>query len=74
MLEGENLKTLYTQWESQKKNITWFENDNSWSHEIEEFFDAVSGKKNIQSGTSKEAYDVLKLVEDIYSNSAFYNK
>ena len=57
-----------------KENITWFENDNSWSHEIEEFFDEVSGKKNIQSGTSKEAYDVLKLVEDIYSNSAFYNK
>lgn len=57
-----------------KENITWFENDNSWSHEIEEFFDAVSGKKNIQNGTSKDAYNVLKLVEDIYSSSGFYDK
>ena len=54
-----------------KENITWFEHDNSWKHEIEDFIDVVSGKKILQSGTSEDAYNVLKLVEDIYNKSGF---
>lgn len=57
-----------------KENITWFENDDSWILEVEEFFNAISGKQEIKNGTSDDAYNALKLVEDIYENSGFYEK
>jgi len=56
-----------------KESTTWFEYDNSWIYEIEEFFDAVAGTKQVENGTSQDAYNVLKLVEDIYDHSGFYN-
>ncbi len=54
-----------------KENITWFENDNSWTLEVEEFIDAILGKSEIKNGTSKDALETLSLVEEIYKNSGF---
>lgn len=56
-----------------KETTTWFEYDNSWIYEVEEFFDAIVNNKPVQNGTSQDAYDALKLVEDIYDHSGFYN-
>ena len=56
-----------------KENTIWFENDDSWILEVEEFFDAIFNGKKIQNGTSQDAYNALKLVEDIYESSGFYN-
>lgn len=56
-----------------KETTTWFENDDSWKLEIDEFINAILGKSTIQNGTSKDAFETLKLVERIYENSGFYS-
>ncbi len=56
-----------------KENTTWFENDDSWKLEGDEFVDAILGKSKIEHGTSKDAFETLKLVERIYENSGFYS-
>jgi 1,5-anhydro-D-fructose reductase (1,5-anhydro-D-mannitol-forming) len=43
-----------------------FTQDHSWDKETHEFYDAVVHGKPIQSGTSQQAFDVMRLVERIY--------
>lgn len=57
-----------------KENITWFEYDDSWKLELEEFIEAIQNKTEVQQGTSQDAYNALKLVEEIYEKSGFYNE
>lgn len=45
-----------------------FLNDNSWRDEIYEFAEAVLLDKKIQSGTSQDALETMKLVYSIYYN------
>ena len=54
-----------------KENIKFFEHDNSWKYEINDFIKVVFGEKKLQSGTSEDAYNALKLVENIYNKSGF---
>jgi len=54
-----------------KENITWFENDDSWTLEVDEFINAILGKSEIVNGTSNDALETLKLVEEIYKKSGF---
>ncbi|MGY3894007.1 Gfo/Idh/MocA family protein [Aeromonas enterica] len=56
------------------EKIVWFENDDSWKKELEEFLSAVRGKGLIENGTSKDAYQVMNLVENIYRESGFYGE
>jgi len=56
-----------------KESTTWFEYDDSWKYEVDEFFDAVNGGSKIKNGTSLDAFNALKLVEEIYDHSGFYN-
>ena len=56
-----------------KEDTTWFENDDSWKLEVEEFVNAILEKGTIQNGTSKDAFETLRLVERIYENSGFYS-
>ncbi len=56
-----------------KETTIWFENDDSWKLEIDEFVNAIKGHSTIQNGTSKDAFETLKLVERIYENSGFYS-
>ena len=54
-----------------KENITWFENDDSWVLEIDEFINAIKFNGDILHGTLNDAFQTLKLVEDIYNNADF---
>ncbi len=54
-----------------KERVTWFENDDSWKLEVEEFIGAIKNNSKIQNGTSQDAYETLRLVEEIYANSGF---
>ena len=54
-----------------KETTIWFENDDSWKLEVDEFIEAILGNSSVQHGTSKDAYETLKLVERIYENSGF---
>jgi len=56
-----------------KENVTWFENDDSWSLEIDEFISAVKGNGEILHGTFDDAFQTLNLVENVY-NSSIFNK
>ncbi|RBQ32720.1 oxidoreductase [Arcobacter sp. FW59] len=56
-----------------KETITWFEYDDSWKLEVDEFVNAILGLSTIENGTSKDAFETLKLVERIYENSGFYS-
>ena len=56
-----------------QESTTWFENDDSWKLEVDEFVDAILGKSIIKNGTSKDAFETLRLVERIYDNSGFYS-
>jgi len=55
-----------------KESTTWFECDDSWKLEVEEFIEAVNSGVKVKSGTSQDAFNALKLVEDIYDHSGFY--
>ena len=46
--------------------ITNYGNDISWDLELEEFFGAISKRHKIYNGTSKDAYEVMKIVDDAY--------
>ena len=54
-----------------KENVTWFENDDSWQHEIDEFINAISGKKKIKNGNIQDAMETMKLVDEIYKSKGF---
>lgn len=45
-----------------------FETDNSWNYEAEHFLNAILNNKPITVGTSKDALDVMELIESIYEN------
>lgn len=51
-----------------KSTTIKFLNDNSWRDEIYEFADAILLNKKIQSGTSYDALQTMKLVYSIYFN------
>ncbi|MDB4779814.1 Gfo/Idh/MocA family oxidoreductase [Akkermansiaceae bacterium] len=52
-----------------KETITWFENDDSWSLEVDEFINAVKGNGEILNGTLNDAFETLSLVENVYNSS-----
>ena len=45
-----------------------FEVDNSWKFELEEFINAIKGKTKIHNGTLEDAFQIMSLIEDIYSS------
>ena len=46
-----------------------FDHDNSWKYEMEEFYDAVAGKRPVHEGTITDALHLMKMVGRIYHNS-----
>jgi len=50
-----------------KESITYYEYDNSWELELEEFIHAVRGDSNIVNGTSRDALEIMKLSDRVYS-------
>ena len=55
-----------------KELITYFEYDKSWELELDEFVNAIRGDKPVINGTSKDAYEIMKLTDYIYSNSSLH--
>ena len=51
-----------------KQSITYFENDKSWDFELAEFIDAIKGTASILNGTSQDAFEIMKIVDHVYSN------
>jgi hypothetical protein len=52
-----------------KESITYYEYDKSWGLELKEFIDAVNGVTSIKNGTSRDALEIMKLTDFIYSSS-----
>lgn len=53
-----------------KESITYYENDESWDYELNEFIDAVNGKRRLENGTSKDALEIMKLADSAYADAA----
>src|SRR3990167_2051354 len=51
-----------------KETITYFESDRSWSAELEEFIKAIRGESSIINGTSYDAFEIMKLIDQAYSS------
>lgn len=51
---------------------TFFNTDPSWDLELEEFVTCVRTGKPVQNGTSRDAYETMKLVFDIYRADEAY--
>ena len=52
-----------------KETTTYFEYDNSWDFELEEFIAAIRGNSVLVNGTSKDALEIMKLVDYVYANA-----
>lgn len=52
---------------SKQKNLT-FKTDNSFKTEIDMFINSISRNKKITFGNSKDAYNIIKLVDKIYKS------
>ncbi|MBT3936252.1 MAG: Gfo/Idh/MocA family oxidoreductase [Candidatus Marinimicrobia bacterium] len=53
-----------------KESITYFEYDNSWELELAEFVQAVKGESPVVNGTSKDAFEIMKLTDHVYGYSS----
>lgn len=51
-----------------QKTSTYYGVDNSWKIEIDEFVDAVINKKSIKNGNINDAYENMKIVEEVYKD------
>ncbi len=43
-----------------------FDEDHSWDYEIEEFYDVLAGKRELENGTVEDAVEVMRLINCIY--------
>jgi len=49
-----------------KESVTYYENDNSWNFELEEFIAAVNCGATIKNGTSRDAYEIMRITDKVY--------
>lgn len=52
-----------------REETVYFDRDDSWRLETEEFISAIIEDKPIENGTSEDALNVMKLIEEIYKFS-----
>jgi predicted dehydrogenase len=50
------------------EHVICFNEDNSWSHEVTEFYEAIKNHKPIKNGNINDALQVMDLIEKLYSN------
>lgn len=53
-------------WEDEEK--TTFHLDNSWKDETEYFLDCILNGKPIESGNSKDALNVMRIIDTVYQS------
>lgn len=49
-----------------KEEVIYYENDPSWYEEVEEFVKCIQENSNVESGSSNDALETMKLVYKIY--------
>lgn len=59
---------------SPHEDVVYFDQDVSWQREINEFVTAIDEDKQIEIGTSWDALQVMRLIEQIYSNDAKWSQ
>jgi len=52
-----------------KESTTYYEYDKSWEFELDEFINAVLGLSPIVNGTSRDALEIMKLTDHVYSTN-----
>jgi predicted dehydrogenase len=52
-----------------REETIFFDKDDSWRLENEEFYDCITGKKNVLHGNTEDALKVMELIEKIYHKS-----
>ena len=52
-----------------KEETIYFENDKSWEFELEEFYNAIMNNKKIKNGTSNDAFELMKIIDNVYKKS-----
>ncbi|MDB2671136.1 Gfo/Idh/MocA family oxidoreductase [Candidatus Pseudothioglobus singularis] len=52
-----------------KESTTYYEYDKSWEFEFDEFISAVLGISSIVNGTSRDALEIMKLTDHVYSTN-----
>jgi len=50
-----------------KESITYYEYDKSWELELKEFIEAINGISAVKNGTSNDALEIMKLIDNVYS-------
>lgn len=55
-----------------RETIINFEYDKSWDFELAEFVSAINGYSSVINGTSQDAYEIMKITDDIYDHSKYY--
>lgn len=49
-----------------REEIIYFDRDDSWKHELDEFYKCIQGKNSVSVGNSTDALRVMELIERIY--------
>jgi len=49
-----------------REETIYFDRDDSWKHELEEFYQCIKGKNSVSVGSSLDALRVMELIEEIY--------
>lgn len=49
-----------------REETIYFDRDDSWEHELEEFYQCICGKNSVSVGNSLDALRVMELIERIY--------
>lgn len=49
-----------------REETIYFDQDDSWQHEIEDFYDCINGNNTPSCGNSADALQVMRLIEKIY--------
>ena len=57
-----------------KKKKIYYKNDNSWRDEINEFLNILKNNLKVKNGNSKDAYNVMKMIQKIYKSDIKWNK
>jgi len=49
-----------------REEIIYFDKDDSWKHELDEFYRCINGKESVSIGNTMDALRVMELIEKIY--------
>ena len=52
-----------------QESVSFYENDDSWDLELREFLSSIRGENTIKNGTLNDAYNIMTLIERIYTNN-----